>query len=190
MPKEIHFYIPPIHDKFVSFTPPPNFVSYINRITDGPCKRVRFSAQISFIYSVWFCMIYLLHVAFHKKSRTQNWKFNKYCNQFEKKEAKMLFELLVLEFIKGICSREPVSNVYIRVGVVMDVWLMMIFAAVMFGFGGILCWKYYQNDAKLALKYCRYSEIFKLLRSHMVVRYKDLQFWNGIQSTLFERKKE
>lgn len=49
------------------------------------------------------------------------------------------FELLVLEFIKGICSREPVSNVYIRVGVVMDVWLMMIFAAVMFGFGGILC---------------------------------------------------
>lgn len=81
----------------------------------------------------------------------------------------MHFELLVLEFIKGICSREPVSNVYIRVGVVMDVWLMMIFAAVMFGFGGILCWKYYQNNAKLALKYSRYSEIFKLLRSHMVV---------------------
>lgn len=51
----------------------------------------------------------------------------------------MYFELLVLEFIKGICSRELVLNGYIRVGVVMDVWLMMIFVVVMFGFGGIFC---------------------------------------------------
>lgn len=51
----------------------------------------------------------------------------------------MYFELLVLEFIKGICSRELVLNIYIRVGVVMDVWLMMIFVVVMFGFGGIFC---------------------------------------------------
>lgn len=111
MPKEIHFYIPPIHDKFVSFTPPPNFISSINRITDGPCKRVWFSAQISFIYSVWFCMINLLRVAISlKKIKNPKLKVQQIGTSLKKKKQKCILNYWCWYILKGICSREPVSK--------------------------------------------------------------------------------